>query len=171
MEAASSFETGAAFAAFCVNFRSLLEKYGLCLEASDSDARPNSDWMYQNMFAFYGSAMETYFENLKYRGLNLSPETRERWQNGVMTAELGDQDRPGVLPEGCRAFLDYAGRSFFPIFFGNAFAIGKTQMSTDRTLALVLTELALKSLAALFAREVAAFLPVSSDMQQHVVLH
>ncbi len=165
MKAASSFETGAAFAAFCVNFQLLLEKYGLRLRESDPDQ------VYRDMFALYESAMGTYFENLRYRGLNLSPETRERWQSGVMIAELGNRNRFVALPEGCRAFLDYA-REFFPLFFENVFRdVDQTRMPVDQVLAAVFTELALGALTVFLMREAALFLPASSDMRRRAVAH
>lgn len=165
MKAASSLETGAAFAAFCVNFQLLLEKYGLRLRESDPDQ------VYRDMFALYESAMGTYFENLRYRGLNLSPETRERWQNGVMVVELGDRDRFGVLPESCQVFFDYA-RSFFPLFCRNAFGdVDQTRMPVDQALAAVFTELALGALSIFFMREAALFLPASSDACRYVAVH
>ena len=165
MKAASSLETGAAFAAFCVNFQLLLEKYELRLRESDPDQ------VYRDMFALYESAMGTYFENLRYRGLNLSPETRERWQNGVMVVELGDRDRFVALPEGCRAFLDYV-REFFPLFFENVFRdVDQTRMPVDQALAAVFTELALGALSIFFMREAALFLPASSDACRYVAVH
>ncbi len=157
MKAASSFETGAAFAAFCVNFQLLLEKYGLRLRESDPDQA------YRDMFALYESAMKTYFENFPLRGLYLALETREQWQSGVMVAELGDQNRSAILPEGSRAFLDYA-REFFPLFFENVFrGVDQTRTSVDQALAVVFTELALGALTVFLVREAALFLPASSD--------
>ena len=157
MKAASSFETGAAFAAFCVNFQLLLKKYGLRLRESDSDQ------VYRDMFALYESAMETYFGNFSLKGICLAPETGERWQSGVMIAELGDQNRSAILSEGCRAFLDYA-REFFPLFFGNVFRdVDQTRMPVDQALAAVFTELALGALTVFLMREAALFLPASSD--------
>ena len=165
MKAASSFETGAAFAAFCVNFQLLLEKYGLRLRESDPDQA------YRDMFALYESAMKTYFENFPLRGLYLTLETREQWQSGVMIAELGNRNRFVALPEGCRAFLDYA-REFFPLFFGNVFRdVDQTWMPVDQVLAAVFTELALGALTVFLMREAALFLPASSDMRRRAVAH
>ena len=165
MKAASSFETGAAFAAFCVNFQLLLEKYGLRLRESDPDQA------YRDMFALYEITMEIYFENLQYHGLNLPPETRERWQNGVMAVELDNQNQFAVLPEGCHSFLGYAW-SFFPLFFRNAFGdVDQTRMPVDQALAAVFTELALGALTVFLMREAALFLPASSDMRRCAVAH
>lgn len=165
MKAASSFETGAAFAAFCVNFQLLLEKYGLRLRESDSDQ------VYRDMFALYESAIETYFGNFSLKGIYLAPETGERWQSGVMIAELDNWNRFVALPEGCGAFLDYA-REFFPLFFGNVFRdVDQTWMPVDQVLAAVFTELALGALTVFLMREAALFLPASSDMRRRAVAH
>jgi len=165
MKAASSLETGAAFAAFCVNFQLLLEKYGLRLRESDPDQA------YRDMFALYESAIETYFGNLSLKGIYLAPETGERWQSGVMIAELGNRNRFVALPEGCRAFLDYA-REFFPLFFRNAFGdVDQTRMPVDQALAAVFTELALGALTIFLMREAALFLPASSDACRYVAVH
>lgn len=166
MKAASSFETGAAFAAFCVNFQLLLEKHDLRLEM-----RIDSNQVCRGMFALYESAMKTYFENFPLRGLYLALETREQWQSGVMVAELGDQNRSAILSEGSRAFLDYA-REFFPLFFENVFrGVDQTRTSVDQALAAVFTELALGALTVFLVREAALFLPASSDMRQRAVAH
>ncbi len=170
MKAASSFETGAAFAAFCVNFRSLLEKYGLCLVGDD---QPQELEVYRDIFRLYEEAVKVYFENLPYHGIRLSPEMRNRWRDGIMTVRFGDQAQV-VVPEDSRMFLDYA-KTFFGLFFREAYG-GADQTQADQVgsceaLGLVLTELALNAFVAFVAQEVATFLSASSDAHRRVALH
>lgn len=160
-EAASSFEEGAAFAAFCENFKYLLERRGLCLLARESQA-------IVSLFSFWNTAMCTYFENLTLFGINLSSETRNRWRSAVVVVRINDHCYwEKAVPEGCRPFLSYA-ESFFKPFFQAAYGVSdsdssRMDVSVEAILSSVLVELSTSTLSGLFLQEAASFLPAVSD--------
>lgn len=155
-KAASAQNNGAAFAAFRNNLELLLSKRELRIVTDEPEQA------FRDLFLFWSTGMQTYFENLERMSLSLSAETNHRWLLQAMIIEIGDADGSG-LPEECRVFLEY-GKRFFGIFFRQyGEGVDNSHEEGEDYLSCVLTELSTQVLAAVFLTELAMFAPACFD--------
>ncbi len=148
MEAASSFETGAAFAAFRENFQPLLLKHGLRLKESC-----DPEEVFRGMFDIFKSTLQDYFVSLQYKAIKMPKE----WQGGIMTVILDNHQAETMVPDESRVFIAYA-KQFFPVFFRGFFCNDDgTQTDVDKAQAAALTELAVGVIATFFVQKAVSF--------------
>ena len=156
-KAASAQDNGAAFAAFRKNLGLLLSKRELRIVTNEPEQA------FRDLFLFWSTGMQTYFQNLKRMNLSLSAETNSRWLLQAMVVEIGNFDASVKLPEECRAFLEFGDR-FFGIFFRECSGgVDNGDKKGEDSLSSILIDLAKAVLAAVFLTELAMFVPACSD--------